>query len=87
MVPGSAAHKCGLLEIQDQLVAVENENVFGWSLKVLRQRIHGTPGTHVTLGVCVWFNRCVCVRVCACAWVCEGVRVCACVYVSVRVCA
>mmetsp|Transcript_28629 Transcript_28629/g.42060 ORF Transcript_28629/g.42060 Transcript_28629/m.42060 type:complete len:242 (+) Transcript_28629:78-803(+) len=49
MVPGSAAHKCGLLEIQDQLVAVENENVFGWSLKVLRQRIHGTPGTHVTL--------------------------------------
>jgi C-terminal processing protease CtpA/Prc len=49
IVPGSAAHKCGLLEIHDQLVSVEDENVFGWSLKAVRQSIHGTPGTHVTL--------------------------------------
>eukprot|EP00802_Teleaulax_amphioxeia_P023378 Tamp_23948.p1 GENE.Tamp_23948~~Tamp_23948.p1 ORF type:complete len:252 (-),score=75.64 Tamp_23948:257-991(-) len=49
IVPGSAAHKCGLLEIHDQLMSVENEHVFGWSLKVVRERIHGTPGSHVTL--------------------------------------
>ena len=49
IVPGSAAHKSGLLELHDQLIAVENENVFGWSLKVVRQRVHGSPGSHVTL--------------------------------------
>ena len=49
IVPGSAAHKCGLLEIHDQLMSVESEAVFGWSLKVVRERIHGTPGSHVTL--------------------------------------
>lgn len=48
-MPGSAAHKCGLLEIHDQLLSVENENVFGWSLKVVRERIHGSPGSHVAL--------------------------------------
>mmetsp|Transcript_31645 Transcript_31645/g.75213 ORF Transcript_31645/g.75213 Transcript_31645/m.75213 type:complete len:233 (-) Transcript_31645:64-762(-) len=49
IVPGSAAHKSGVIVTGDKLISVDEESVFGWNLKVLRGRLHGTPGSHVTL--------------------------------------
>ena len=49
IVPGSSAHKRGVILTGDRLMALDEESVFGWSLQVLRQRLHGTPGSIVTL--------------------------------------
>jgi C-terminal processing protease CtpA/Prc len=49
IVPGSSAHKSGVILTGDKLIALDEESVFGWSLQVLRQRLHGTPGSIVTL--------------------------------------
>jgi C-terminal processing protease CtpA/Prc len=49
IVPGSSAHKSGVILTGDRLMALDEESVFGWSLQVLRQRLHGTPGSIVTL--------------------------------------
>jgi len=34
IVPGSAAHKSGVIVIGDKLISVDEESVFGWNLKV-----------------------------------------------------
>mmetsp|Transcript_4558 Transcript_4558/g.8945 ORF Transcript_4558/g.8945 Transcript_4558/m.8945 type:complete len:310 (-) Transcript_4558:117-1046(-) len=49
MVPGSSAHLSGLLLVGDKILSVDNEAVYGLTLVQLRQRIHGVPGTFVTL--------------------------------------
>jgi len=49
MVPGSSSHLSGLMLVGDKILAVDNEAVHGLTLVQLRKRIHGVPGTFVTL--------------------------------------
>eukprot|EP00282_Hemiselmis_andersenii_P000617 CAMPEP_0114135032 /NCGR_PEP_ID=MMETSP0043_2-20121206/14488_1 /TAXON_ID=464988 /ORGANISM="Hemiselmis andersenii, Strain CCMP644" /LENGTH=308 /DNA_ID=CAMNT_0001228739 /DNA_START=12 /DNA_END=938 /DNA_ORIENTATION=+ len=49
MVPGSSSHLSGLMLVGDKILAVDNEAVYGLTLVELRKRIHGVPGTFVTL--------------------------------------
>ncbi len=49
IVPGSSSHKSGLIQLDDKLLNIDSESVFGWNLKTLRSRLHGPPGSHVTL--------------------------------------
>eukprot|EP00960_Hanusia_phi_P061618 764891-Hanusia_phi.AAC.4 len=49
IVPGSSAHKSGLVRVKDMLVRLDDESVQGWSLHQLRLRLHGPPGSFVTL--------------------------------------
>lgn len=49
LVPGSSAHRSGLIMIGDKLLAVDNESVYGMSLLDLRTRVHGPPGSFTSL--------------------------------------
>lgn len=83
VVPGSSAHLSGLISAGDKITGIDNEVVAGSSQLALRKKIHGLPGTYVTLDV----ERKVCMRVCMCL----STTLCPCpvgrqLYLPMRVC-
>jgi len=50
LVNDSPAHRCGLISPGDVLVLIDGEDVFGWGLAWLRNKIPGPAGSWVRLG-------------------------------------
>jgi hypothetical protein len=50
LVNDSPAHRCGLISPGDVLVLLDGEDVYGWGLAWLRNKIPGPAGTWVRLG-------------------------------------
>ncbi len=49
IAPGTSAYRSGKIAIGDKLLSLNDESVARWNLAALRSKLHGIPGTFVSL--------------------------------------